>query len=89
MPALCSNSTFIFENPCDILAIHSRVLDCHEHGLALDAEQIRRHRPESPSLEADKAGAEFALYLVTFCRGCGVPLLKHILYNLLIFLGKI
>lgn len=69
-------------------AIHSRVLDGHEHGLALDAEQIKRPPPESPSLKTDKTRAEFALHPGIFCRGRGVHFIKHILYNLLIFLGK-
>lgn len=89
MPALCSNPTLIFENPCDILAIHSHILDGHEQGLALDAEQIKRPPPESPSLKTDKTRAEFALHPGIFCRGRGMHFIKHVVCNLFIFLGII
>lgn len=89
MPALCSNLTFIFENPCDVLAIHSRVLDGHERRLALDAEQTERPPLKSPSLKTDKRRAEFALQPEIFFRGRGVHFIEHILCNWLIFLGVI
>ena len=88
MPALCSNSTFLFENTCDTLAIHSSILDGHEHDLALDAEQIKRPHLCLPPQERAKARAEFSLHPVIFCRCSGVHFLKHISYHLLICLGK-